>query len=119
MVQSNDKIAKENEISVKNRSNKDAGKSTLTYLMRDLREKDFDKAEADYYDQLRGVGSQWATDMSIKAIKENGIFDENDKKEIYEMQLDMIAALNKEVDELKEKIRILTLENDRLKAGVG
>ncbi len=119
LVQSNDKIAKENEISVKNRSNKDAGKSTLTYLMRDLREKDFDKAEADYYDQLRGVGSQWATDMSIKAIKENGIFDENDKKEIYEMQLDMIAALNKEVDELKEKIRILTLENDRLKAGVG
>lgn len=119
LVQSNDKIAKENEISVKNRSNKDAGKSTLTYLMRDLREKDFDKAEADYYDQLRGVGSQWATDMSIKAIKENGIFDENDKKEIYEMQLDMISALNKEVDELKEKIRILTLENDRLKAGVG
>ncbi|SOY32226.1 hypothetical protein AMURIS_04984 [Acetatifactor muris] len=119
LVQSNDKIAKENEISVKNRSNKDAGKSTLTYLMRDLREKDFDKAEADYYDQLRGVGSQWATGMSIKAIKENGIFDENDKKEVYEMQLDMIATLNKEVDELKEKIRILTLENDRLKAGVG
>ena len=118
LVQSNDKIAKENEISVKNRSNKDAGKSTLTYLMRDLREKDFDKAEADYYDQLRGVGSQWATNMSIKAIKENGIFDENDKKEIYEMQLDMITALNKEVDELKERIRILTLENDRLKAGV-
>ena len=57
--------------------------------------------------------------MSIKAIKENGIFDENDRKEIYEMQLDMIAALNKEVDELKEKIRILTLKNDRLKAGVG
>ena len=118
-AESNDKIAKENEISVKNRSNKDAGKSTLTYLMRDLREKDFDKAEADYYDQLRGVGSQWATNMSIKAIKENGIFDENDKKEVYEMQLDMIAALNKEIDELKEKIRVLTLENDRLKAGVG
>jgi len=119
LVQSNDKIAKENEISVKNRSNKDSGKSTLTYLMRDLREKDFDKAEADYYDQLKGIGSQWATNMSIKAIKENGIFDENDKKEIYEMQLDMIATLNKELDELKEKIRILTLENDRLKAGVG
>lgn len=118
LVQSNDKIAKENEISVKNRSNKDAGKSTLTYLMRDLREKDFEKAEADYYDQLRGAGSQWATDMSIKAIKENGLFDDSDKKEIYEIQLDMIASLNKEVDELKERIRILILENDRLKAGV-
>ena len=86
--------------------------------MRDLREKDFDKAEADYYDQLRGTGTQWAADMSIKAIKENGMFDENDKKEIYEMQLGMINSLNKEVDMLKEKIRILTIENDRLKAGV-
>lgn len=117
LVQSNDKIAKENEISVKNRSNKEAGKSTLTKLMRDLREQDFEKAEADYYDQLRSQGTQWAVDMSLKAIKENGIFDENDKKEIYEMQLDMINALNKEVDDLKEKVRILTLENDKLKAG--
>ena len=117
LVQSNDKIAKENEISVKNRSNKEAGKSTLTYLMRDLREKDFDKAEADYYDQLRGVGSQWAADMSMKAIKENGIFDENDKKEIYEMQLDMINSLNKQIDDLKEQVRLLIIENDRLKAG--
>lgn len=115
LVQSNDKIAKENEISVKNRSNKEAGKSTLTYLMRDLREKDFDKAEADYYDQLRSVGTQWAVDMSIKSIKENGLFDENDKKEIYEMQLDMINSLNREVDDLKEKVRLLIIENDRLK----
>lgn len=118
LVQSNDKIAKENEISVKNRSNKDAGKSTLTYLMRELREKDFDKAEADYYDQLRGAGTQWAIDMSIKSIKENGLFDENDKKEIYEMQLDLITSLNHEVDDLKEKVRLLTLENDRLKAKI-
>lgn len=29
----------------------------------------------------------------------------------------MINALNKEVDDLKEKVRILILENDRLKAG--
>lgn len=118
LVQSNDKIAKENEISVKNRSDKAAGKSTLTYLMRDLREKDFDKAEADYYDQLKSTGTRWAVDMSIKAIKENGIFDENDKKEIYEMQLDLIDSLNQQVDELKEKVRLLLLENDNLKAGV-
>lgn len=118
LVQSNDKIAKENEISVKNRSDKAAGKSTLTYLMRDLREKDFDKAEADYYDQLRSTGTRWAVDMSIKSIKQNGIFDENDKKEIYEMQLDLIDSLNQQVDDLKEKVRLLLLENDRLKAGV-
>ena len=115
LVQSNDKIAKENEISVKNRSNKDAGKSTLTYLMRDLRQKDFDKAEADYYDQLRSPGTRWAVDMSITSIKQNGMFDENDKKEVYEMQLDLIDNLNQQLDEAKEKIRLLTKENDKLK----
>lgn len=118
LVASNDKIAKENEISVKNRSNKDAGKSTLTYLMRELREMDFEKAEADYYDQLRSAGTQWAIDMSTKSIKENGLFDENDKKEIYEMQLDLIRSLNQEVDDLKEQVRLLILENDKLKSEI-
>lgn len=115
LVASNDKIAKENEISVKNRSNKDVGKSTLTYLMRDLREKDFDKAEADYYDQLKGAGTQWAENISQKALLDHCLFDENDKKEIYEMQLKLISDLNKELDDKKEQIRVLLIENDKLK----
>lgn len=118
LVQSNDKIAKENEISVKNRSNKDVGKSTLTYLMRDLRTKNFDKAEADYYDQLRSAGTLWAIEMSQKAILQNGMFDENDKKDINETRMKLINDLYKEVDDLKEQVRILTKENDSLKAGV-
>lgn len=114
LVESNDKIAKENEISVKNRSNKDVGKSTLTYLMRDLREKDFDKAEADYYDQLKSEGSRWATNISQKALLDHCLFDENDKKEIYEIQLKLIDDLNQELDDKKEQIRILLIERDKL-----
>lgn len=114
LVTANDKIAKENEISVKNRSNKDAGKSTLTYLMRDLREKDFDKAEADYYDQLKGEGTQWAISVSQKAMLDHCLFDENDKKEIYETQLKLINDLYKELDEKKEEIRNLLIKVDDL-----
>lgn len=114
LVQSNDKIAKENEISVKNRSNKDAGKSTLTYLMRDLREKDFDKAEADYYDQLRGEGTQWAISVSQKAILDHCLFDENDKKEIYEHNLKITNELYHELDAKKEEIRQLLIKIDNL-----
>ena len=114
LVQSNDKIAKENEISVKNRSNKDAGKSTLTYLMRDLREKDFDKAEADYYDQLRSVGTQWAISVSQKAMLDHCIFDENDKKEIYEHNLKITNELYQELDDKKEEIRQLLMKIDDL-----
>lgn len=114
LVISNDKIAKENEISVKNRSNKDVGKSTLTYLMRDLRERDFDRAEADYYDQLRGEGTQWAISVSQKAILDHCLFDENDRKEVYETQLKLINDLYKEVDDKKEQIRQLLMTVDKL-----
>lgn len=114
LVISNDKIAKENEISVKNRSNKDVGKSTLTYLMRDLRERDFDRAEADYYDQLKGEGTQWAISVSQKAILDHCLFDENDKKEVYETQLKLINDLYKEVDDKKEQIRQLLMTVDKL-----
>ena len=116
LVASNDKIAKENEISVKNRSNKDVGKSTLTYLMRDLREKNFDMAEADYYDQLRGEGTQWAISVSQKALLDHCLFDENDKKEVYETQIKLIDDLYRDLDDKKEQVRQLLLQVDKLNA---
>lgn len=115
LVTSNDKIAKENEISVKNRSNKDVGRNTLTFLMRDLRQKNFEKAETNYYDQLSSAGTQWAADMSLKAIKENAFFDENDYKEMSEEQFLLIKRLQKQLDDQQEKYRLLAAENSNLK----
>lgn len=117
LVMSNDKIAKENEISVKNRSNKDAGKSTLTYLMRDLREKDFEKAEADYYNQLKSAGTRWAAEISMSAIQKNTFFDENDMREIDNIKREMVAKLQSQVDDLTEEKRRLLLEIQNLKNG--
>ncbi len=117
LVQSNDKIAKENEISVKNRSNKDIGKSTLTYLMRDLREKDFDRAEADYYDQLKSAGTRWAAEVSMNAIQKNTFFDENDMREINDIKRQMVIELQEKVDDLMEEKRQLLVEIQKLKNG--
>ena len=119
LVQSNDKIAKENEISVKNRSNKDIGKATLTYLMRDLREKDFDRAEADYYDQLKSEGSRWAAEVSMNAIQKNTFFDENDMREIDGIKRQMVVDLQEKVDDLMEEKRQLLVEIQKLKNGDG
>lgn len=102
-------LAKENEISVKNRSNKDVGKSTLTYLMRDLREKDFKQAEANYYDALRSPGSLWAIDMSNKAILQNTMFDENDKQEMFIEQRKLIQKLQADLDDALEENRLLKI----------
>lgn len=117
LIASNDKLAKENEISVKNRSDKGAGKSTLTYLMRDLREKDFKAAEANYYDQLRSAGTLWAIEMSNKAIKENAMFDENDQQEMFDNQRLLIQDLQKKLDDATEENRLLMIENNQLKGG--
>lgn len=117
LVVSNDKIAKENEISVKNRSNKEAGKSTLTYLMKDLREKDFDRAEADYYDQLRSEGTRWATEISMNAIQKNAYFDENDMQEIMEIKRSLVTELQGQVDDLMEKNRRLLIKIQELENG--
>ena len=115
LVSNNDKIAKENEIYVKNRSNKDAGRNTLTFLMKDMREKDIAGAEANFYDQLGCRGTQWAADMSFKAIKENAFFDENDQQEIFDTQRELIDKFQKESDDAKEKYRLSLIENQRLK----
>ena len=117
LVVSNDKIAKENEISVKNRSNKEAGKSTLTYLMKDLREKDFDRAEADYYDQLRSEGTRWAAEISMNAIQKNAYFDENDMQEIMEIKRSLVTELQGQVDDLMEKNRRLLIKIQELENG--
>ena len=115
LVLSNDKIAKENEISVKNRSNKEVGKNTLTFLMKKLRNLDFDKAETDFYDQLKSKGTQWAVDMSYKSISENAYFDENDWRDIGNYRIELVQTLQSENDDLKEEKRKLHAEIQKLR----
>ena len=115
LVQSNDKIAKENEISVRNRSDKEAGKGTLSALMKKLNEQGFEEAEANYYDQLLSEGTQWAIDESFKALQQNSFFDENDKQEIFLTQKKLIADLQERVDQLTEENRKLRIGDIKYK----
>lgn len=110
LVAASDKIAKENGISVKNRLNQDVGRSSLGYLMRDMRNKDFKEAEVNFYDMLRSPGTQWAADMSMKAILENTLFDENDRQEIFITQRELIQKLQKELDDATEENRLLKIK---------
>ena len=112
IVENTDKIAKENAISVKNRGDKKAGQSTLTYLMKRLRELDFEDAEADYYDVLKAKGMQIASDISMKSIFEQLQFDENDYTEMIKEQRIMIDSLNKKLDEVLEENRQLHSEKE-------
>ncbi len=110
IVESTDKIAKENSISVKNRGDKKAGKSTLSYLMKNYRELGFEQAEVDYYDQLKAKGMKYAADISNSSILEQLKFDENDLDNIIKEQRTLIQSLQNEFDALLEENRQLRLK---------
>lgn len=107
IVSASDKIAKENAISVKNRGDKSAGKSTLTYMMKDYRELGFEDAEQDYYDQNKAKGMKMTADISNKSILEQLQLDENDINDMLLQQRELIQQLQTTVDDLEEENRQL------------
>lgn len=110
IVQNNDKIAKENGISVKNRKGGNARKSSLTVMMEYLRELNFEDAEVDFYDQKKAYGMQMAADISMKAISEQIQFDENDINEIIIEQRNMIKEMEEKILDLEDKNRELLVD---------
>ena len=114
-ITNNDKIAKENEISLKNRSNKEVGKNTFTGLQKELREKNFEQSIVDYYAQLTSKGTQWVLQQSLQAISEHTFFDEADKQDILNKQRELNTKKDAEIDDLKEQVRLLNVEICNLK----
>lgn len=110
LVASNDKIAKENGISVKGRGDQRAGKGTLTGLMRDMREKNLDEISENYFSQLQSPNTQWAVDLSMRSMLENIQLDENDVNSIVEYQRELIRNIQNENDVLKEDKRLLKIK---------
>ncbi|MDD4376505.1 MAG: hypothetical protein PHR25_07010, partial [Clostridia bacterium] len=112
IVDNTDKIAKENSISVKNRGDKKAGKSTLTYMMKNLRELGFEDAEHDYYDHMKANGMKQTADISNKSILEQLQFDENDYISMVKDQREIIQKLQEKVDDIEEENRQLNIKLD-------
>lgn len=111
----NDKLAKENAIAIKHRGDKKAGRSTLGYLMKDLRELGFDAAEEDYYDMKKAYGMQMTAEISSKAIISQLNFDEKDTEDIIKEQRTLITELQQAKEELEEKLRLANLRINELR----
>lgn len=107
IVSANDKLAKENAISIKNRGDKAAGKSTLTYMLKQYRELDFDDAEVDYYDQQKAYGMRYSADISNKSLIEQLQMDDNDYIEIINTQRELVQEYSGKVIDLEEENRKL------------
>jgi len=113
IVTSTDKIAKENSISVKNRGDKSAGKSTLSYLMKQYRELNFEDAEQDYYDQNKAYGMKITTDISNKSLLEQLQLDENDYTDMINTQRQLVQEFQSRIEDLEEENRQLNVLIDK------
>ena len=116
LVLANEKIAKENGISVKSRGDQRAGKGTLTGLMRDMRDKDIVEGEVNFYNQLQSEASRWAVDISMKSMMDNIQIGENDINEILEEQRKLLVEYQDENDILREEKRLSKVRENQLEA---
>lgn len=112
--ETNDKLAKENSIAAKHRADKKQGRSTLGYMMKDLREFGFEDAEEDYYDMNRAYGMQVTAEISTKAIFSQLSLGENDYEDMIKKQSILIDGLRKDKEELEEKLRLANVSIDQL-----
>lgn len=103
----NNNIAKENGISAKNKTGNNVNKTSLTGKMKFLNENKFDDLEIDYYGQKKSYGMEVSAQISMKAMKEQFTFDENDFYEIIETQRDLVKSLQSKIDDLQEDNRVL------------
>lgn len=115
IVANNDKIAKENGIAVNKRKDSNVKKSTLTATMEYLRSLNFEDAEVDYYDQKKAYGMKVTADVSFKAIADQLQFDENDVKEMLDMQRELIREQEEKLLDLEEENRKLYEEIELFK----
>ncbi len=103
-------LANDNGISLINRKDGTMDKSLLTVRMKFLAEQNFDDVEIDYYDQMKCYGMQRAEDISLKAIREQFTWDEDDSNEVIVIQRELIESLNKKMLDKEEEIRKLNIK---------
>jgi len=115
IVQATDKIARENGISEKHRKGGSINKSTLTGMMMYYRDIGLDDAEVDFYDQNVCFGMQRANNISMKAIFEQGLFNDNEYAEILQISRELVKKLERQVLDLEEEKRLLYVKIDELK----
>jgi len=112
-------IAKENGIAKKGGEGKK--RSTLTGMMLYYRDLDLDEIEVDYYDQVGSIGMERVQKMSMKAIFDQGLFNDNDLQEMLSHSRKLVESLEKEKNKLEEENRKLKviLTNNKIDYKVG
>lgn len=103
-------LAKENEISIKNASDKSQGSGTFSGMLKKLLDTGITEAEVNLFDIETSEGFKQIADISHQSIMNQLALDENDYNEMLREQRELIRTLDAKNKELQEENRLIKLE---------
>ena len=106
-------VAKENGIAKKGRESQK--RSTLTGMMNYYRSLNLPEIEVDFYSQQMCYGMQQVSNISMKAIFDQGLFADLEYEEILRISRGLVKDLEKRTLILEEENRLLLIELKEMK----
>lgn len=103
------KVCKENGL-VSSQSKNGAADQTLTAMMKQMKDSDYDPDTTNYFDVKRSAGVKWVMDRSWQSIFDQCRFTDADAVRVMKQQGDDNKKLQEENDKLREKVRMALAE---------
>lgn len=103
-------IANENGISLKGSGKSQKGSNTLTKIMKDMVDKDYEPIKANYLSAKMTDSYQEIAAINLKAIQDELNFQPDEYASMVSEQAAIISENQAEIDKLKEENRLLRIE---------
>lgn len=85
-------------------------RNKLSAMLKYYRELEFEDAFQNYFDELTSEATKTVVDISNRSIQETIHFGENDQKELFQIQRELIQSKDAEIISLREEMRKLAQE---------
>lgn len=119
MVRSVNTLASENGISAKSSGKKKSGSSTLTGIMREMQENDYEEIKVNIVNAKLSKSYSEIAEQNAKALIDELNFTTDDYASMVAKQNELISSKDKEIEKLSEQVRLLRLKLSNKKAKVG
>lgn len=103
-------IAKENGISLTGSGKSQKGSNTLTKIMKDMADKDFEEVKVNYLTAKMTDSYREIAAINLKAIQDELMLQPDEYASMVSEQAVILSDLQTEVDKLKEENRLLRVE---------
>lgn len=109
--------ANENGLSAKTSGKNVKGTNTLTHIMREMGENDFDEIKVNVVNAKLSESYREVAAANAKALMDELSLTSDEYAEMVAKQSETVSSLQEELEKANEEIRLLRVENKRLRTG--